>query len=108
MDIKLPKLEFHNLFFKGNLDEHTFFLYNTTILPPKPLFYVNITTKLFKEAPEGQENLFILIPSNPDRDIPKYEVNRVFTYVIEEISDFCKIDLNNHILEKENLLMKNF
>ena len=108
LDIKLPKLEFHNLFFKGNLDEHTFFLYNTTILPPKPLFYVNITTKLFKEAPEGQENLFILIPSNPNRDIPTYEVNRVFTYVIEEISNFCKININNHILEKRKFVNDKF
>ena len=101
LNIKLPKLIFHNLFFKGSLDEHTYYIYNSKYLPPKPLFYVNITTKYFKEVNTEHESLFILVPSNPNIILDNKEIDRVYKYIIQEISNFNDIDINKHIIHKK-------
>ena len=111
LDIKIPKLLFHNLFFNSSLDNHTEYIYKKNVLPPKPLFYVNITTKLFNEGPDGHETLFILIPSNPNINISQNEINRVYKYVINEISNYCNINIKKHIKFKRsftNLSFKKF
>jgi len=108
LNTTLDKLQFHNLFFKGSLDNHTNHIYNYGTLPKEPLFYLNITTKLFTEAPEGEENLFILIPSNPDIVLSSCEIKRVYKYVIKEISLASKVDIENHIISKRIFKDKSF
>jgi phytoene desaturase len=60
---ELKNLAHHNLFFDESLDAHAEEIYTNPKWPSKPLFYVSVTTKTDATgAPEGCENLFILIP----------------------------------------------
>jgi phytoene desaturase len=60
---KLDKLAHHNLFFDHSLDQHAVEIYTTPQWPSAPLFYVSLTTKTDASgAPDGHENMFILIP----------------------------------------------
>lgn len=63
IDKKLQNLEHHNLFFDEDFARHTKEIYETPKWPSKPLFYVCCPSKTDTSvAPDGKENLFILIP----------------------------------------------
>lgn len=66
---KLKKLDHHNLFFDGQLDEHARDIYQQKKWPEKPLFYVCCPSKTDPgTSPEGMENLFVLMPIAPGLD----------------------------------------
>ncbi len=59
----VPNLKHHTLFFENELDEHIDTIYGEKKWPEKPLFYVCCPSKTDdKVAPEGKENLFLLMP----------------------------------------------
>lgn len=63
---KLDKLEHHNLLFDEEFEPHARAIYDEPQWPEKPSAYVCMTTKYDPApAPEGHENLFILIPVAP-------------------------------------------
>ncbi|MGB3452665.1 MAG: oleate hydratase [Moheibacter sp.] len=60
---KIPNLKHHTLFFENDLDEHIDCIYGDKKWPEKPLFYACCPSKTdTKVAPEGKENLFLLMP----------------------------------------------
>ncbi|RZK55918.1 MAG: FAD-dependent oxidoreductase [Pedobacter sp.] len=60
---KINKLQHHNLFFDEDLKIHADEIYRNPQWPSKPLFYVCCTSKTDEDvAPEGHENIFILMP----------------------------------------------
>ena len=66
IDKKLPSLEHHNLFFHSDFNKHSIEIYKDPKWPSDPLFYVCCPSKTDSTvAPDGQENLFILIPIAP-------------------------------------------
>ena len=63
---KVEGLKHHNLFFDESFEQHAKELYRDIKWPSKPLFYVCCPSKTDPSvAPEGKENLFILIPVAP-------------------------------------------
>lgn len=63
---RLQGLRHHNLFFDEDFSLHTREIYETPKWPEKPLFYVSAPSVTDPSvAPEGCENLFILIPVAP-------------------------------------------
>jgi phytoene desaturase len=64
---KIKNLLHHNLFFDESFDAHAEEIYEKPNWPQKPLFYASVTSKTdLASAPEGCENLFILIPVAPN------------------------------------------
>lgn len=60
---KLPNLKHHTLFFENDLDEHIHSIYEDKKWPENPLFYTCCPSKTDPSvAPEGQENVFLLMP----------------------------------------------
>lgn len=59
---RLPQLQHHSLFFDADFDLHAQEIYKQPAYPRDPLFYMSITSRTQPTAPEGHENLFILIP----------------------------------------------
>jgi len=56
-------LEHHNLFFDAPFDLHAEEIYDRPQWPGNPLFYTTCASKTDKTvAPEGKENLVLLIP----------------------------------------------
>ena len=60
---RIPGLKHHTLFFEHDLDTHTKDIYKTKRWPDKPLFYACCPSQTDESlAPEGCENLFLLMP----------------------------------------------
>ncbi len=60
---KLPNLLHHNLFFDESFESHAFQIYNEPAWPKEALFYACLASKTDAAcAPEGHENLFLLMP----------------------------------------------
>jgi phytoene desaturase len=60
---KLTGIQHHTLFFDTSFAVHGDEIYNTKVWPTDPLFYVSATSVTDgSAAPEGCENLFLLIP----------------------------------------------
>ncbi|WP_343609299.1 phytoene desaturase family protein [Chryseobacterium oranimense] len=63
---KIPHLKHHTLFFENDLDNHIDCIYLNKKWPSKPLFYTCCPSKTDPDvAPEGCENLFLLLPLAP-------------------------------------------
>ncbi|ARK11485.1 phytoene desaturase family protein [Fibrella sp. ES10-3-2-2] len=94
---RIPKLEHHNLFFDEDFGLHAQEIYETPKWPSKPLFYASAPSKTDPSvAPEGSENLFLLIPVAPDLvddDATREHyyhliMDRLEAYVGESVRDF--------------------
>ncbi|MFD2599145.1 phytoene desaturase family protein [Sphingobacterium corticis] len=60
---RIPNLKHHTLFFENDLDEHIDSIYLDKKWPEKPLFYACCPSKTEDGvAPEGHENIFLLMP----------------------------------------------
>jgi phytoene desaturase len=69
VDGKVDKLLHHNLFFDEDFSRHAVEIYDEPRWPEKPLFYACCPSKTDPSvAPEGKENLFLLIPLAPGLD----------------------------------------
>ncbi len=69
---QLPELEHHNLYFSADWNQHFKSIFETPAWPQNPCFYLSAITKTDPSmAPQGAENLFLLIPAAsglPDSD----------------------------------------
>lgn len=109
IDTKLKNLEFHNLFFDKDQDNHIDTIYNTDIFPGEPQFYVNITTKLFDEiSDKNYENLFILVPTNLHKILLPNEIDYIYKNIIERITKFTNLDIEKHVVYKKIFQDKDF
>lgn len=64
---KLPNLQHHTLLFDEDFGLHAHEIYHNPRWPTKPLIYVSATSKTDDGvAPEGMENLVVLIPVAPN------------------------------------------
>lgn len=63
---KISHLKHHTLFFENELDDHIDCIYKNKKWPSEPLFYACCPSKTDPDvAPEGCENLFLLLPLAP-------------------------------------------
>lgn len=77
VDKKLPRISHHNLFFEESFSRHAKAIYEKPEFPDRPLYYVCCPSQTDDTvAPEGMENLFILIPVAPGlKDTPEIRKN---------------------------------
>lgn len=67
---ELPELEHHNLFFVEAWQQNFTDIFNDRQWPEKASMYVSRTSATSKQvAPDGQENLFVLVPLPPGRKL---------------------------------------
>jgi phytoene desaturase len=106
---KLAKLEHHNLFFDTDFDQHAKDIYAAPKWPEDPLCYVCCPSHTDPSvAPEGMENLFVLIPIAPGLDDTDAIRAHYYELIIEKLSAFCQLDLKAHIVVKETYSINNF
>ena len=61
---RLPGLEHHNLYFSADWNDHFSKIFDKPSWPENPCFYLSAITKTDPlMAPQGKENLFLLIPA---------------------------------------------
>jgi phytoene desaturase len=98
---KLPRLQHHNLFFEKDFDQHAEAIYENPSWPKDPLYYVCCPSKTDNSvAPEGMENLFLLIPVAAGlEDTPDIK-EKYFHELIERLERFCGEEFKDNIVSK--------
>ncbi|MCB9167441.1 MAG: phytoene desaturase [Flavobacteriales bacterium] len=98
IDRTVPGLEHHTLFFDAPLDDHSTDIYERPNWPRRPLFYVSAASKTDPStAPEGMENLVVLIPVAAGlSDTPDVR-DHYLGVVLERMKEQLGIDLRPHL-----------
>ena len=106
---KAPEIQHHNLFFDEDFDLHAEEIYTNPKWPSKPLFYVSSTTKTDPSvAPEGYENMFILIPLAPGLNDSDEQREIVFNKVMDRYAAIVGDDIRPDIILKRGYAMRDF
>ncbi|MEO8733726.1 MAG: phytoene desaturase family protein [Flavobacteriales bacterium] len=107
LDILIPNMQHHTLFFDEDLDRHGADIYTHERWPEKPLFYVSCTSKTDPSvAPSGCENLVILIPiasGSVDDDAIR---EHYFHIVADRMQRHFGVDIRQHIKVKRSYCVK--
>jgi phytoene desaturase len=106
---RLPKLLHHNLYFENSFEQHAHTIYTEPDWPTDPLYYVCCPSKTDSSvAPEGYENLFILIPIAPGLEDTVEIRNSYFEETIERLETFCGENIRGHIISYTSYATSNF
>lgn len=99
----------HNLFFDQSFETFAEEIYTKPNWPSNPLFYVSAPSKTDNAvAPEGDENLFVLIPVAPGLlDSPEIR-EKYFSMVISRLEKFTGDNINDRILVKKTFAPSDF
>lgn len=82
---RLKNLLHHNLFFDTDFGQHAHEIYDKPQWPSSPLFYACVPSLTDPTvAPEGMENLFLLIPVAPGMDSDSEELRATYFDVVME------------------------
>ena len=109
IDKKINKLRHHNLFFDEDFEKHAVEIYKDKKWPSNPLFYVCCPSKTDPSvAPEGSENLFILMPiaiglQDDDEIREKY-----YGILMSRLEKFAGEELRSHVVYKRSYASNNF
>ena len=99
LNTKIPNLQHHTLFFDEDFGPHADSIYETKKWPEKPLLYVCAPSKSdLSVAPQGGENLFLLIPVAADLLDTDVERSRYREYALRKVSRLVGINVANHIV----------
>lgn len=106
---KLPKLQHHNLFFETDFEKHAQAIYETHEWPENPLYYVCCPSKTDPSvAPEGMENLFMLIPVAPGLQDTEEIRAKYFEELLDRLEDFCGEKFRENIVTKTTYAYTDF
>ncbi len=106
---RLQNLRHHNLFFDEDFGPHAQEIYTHPQWPAKPLFYVSAPSVTDPSvAPEGCENLFILIPVAPGLQDAEELREKYFNLVMDRLERLTKQDIRSHITYKRSYAHNDF
>lgn len=109
VDKKLPTLHHHNLFFDADFDKHAIEIYEDPKWPSEPLFYVcapSVTDP--SVAPEGMENLFLLLPLAPGLEDTDEMREKYFDVILDRLENLTGENIRKHIVYKRSFAHKDF
>jgi phytoene desaturase len=106
---RIAKLLHHTLFFDVDFEQHASEIYDVPGWPTAPQFYVSCPSKTDGSvAPEGCENLFVLIPVAPGLDDGDFVRQRYFDMVIDRLERFTGEPIRQHIAFKRTYAHTDF
>ena len=106
---RLKNLRHHNLFFDTDFTVHAKEIYETPTWPTAPLFYASVPSITDKTvAPEGCENLFLLIPTAPGlKDTPEIK-EQYFDMLMKRLESITGQEIREHVIYKRSYAMSDF
>jgi phytoene desaturase len=109
-DKPIGNLLHHNLFFDESFDRHAADIYDNPTWPENPLLYVSATSKTDKKvAPEGHENVVILIPVAPDMVSGKSVREQYLDLVLNRMETLTGDTLlRQHLVYQKSYAYENF
>lgn len=109
IDKEIPGLLHHNLFFDHSFDKHAEEIYDNPQWPSKPLFYACVPSKTDKQvAPEGKENIFLLVPVAPDMSSDEKLREEYLNMLIERLEKRTGVAIQDHIIYKRSFAHEEF
>lgn len=107
---KIEGLKHHTLFFENDLDEHIDCIYGEKKWPEKPLFYCCCPSKTDNSvAPEGCENLFLLMPVAINLKDDEETRERYLRQMLERITQHTDVkNLHDKIDYKKSYCVSDF
>lgn len=106
---KIEKLNHHTLFFDESLFEHSKEIYKDPKWPTKPLFYVCCPSKTDDSvAPDGNENLFLLMPLAPGLEDTEASREKYFKIMMERLENQIGEDITQNIIYKKSYCVNDF
>jgi phytoene desaturase len=106
---KLDNLLHHNLFFDEDFKQHAVEIYKKPIWPSKPLFYACLASKTDSScAPEGHENLFLLIPTAPALEDKEETREYYYNVVMDRLENLSDQSIRAHVDYKMSYAHSNF
>lgn len=107
---RLKGLNHHNLFFDADFPKHAEEIYERPQWPSDPLFYVcapSVTDP--SVAPEGCENVFVLIPLAPGlKDDDEVMREKYYHTVMERLESHLGESVRNHVTYKRSFALTDF
>ena len=106
---KLANLLHHNLFFDEDFSQHAQEIYEVPQWPSRPLFYASVPSKTDPTvAPEGQENLFLLIPVAPNLDDPEATREKYYNLLMDRLEKHCGHTIRDAVVFKRSYAHRDF
>ena len=106
---KVNNLRHHTLFFDADFEEHSKEIYDNKQWPKDPLFYVCCASQTDPNvAPEGCENLFVLMPlATGLEDTPELR-SKYFKLILNRLESHLGESLLDDIIVNESYCIKDF
>lgn len=106
---KINRLQHHNLFFDEDLKVHAQEIYTNPQWPSKPLFYVCCTSKTDNAvAPQGNENLFILMPIAPNLTDTEELREQYYQLIMDRLEAYCGQNIRDVVNYKRSYCVNDF
>ncbi len=106
---KLKNLQHHNLFFDEDFLLHAEEIYDRPKWPSRPLFYTCVPSLIDKSvAPEGCENLFILIPLAPDLEDTEEIREKYYNIVMDRLENLTDQTVRDAVIYKRSFAHNDF
>lgn len=109
----LPNLEHHNLIFVDEWKKNFTDIYTDKVTPiPASMYVCKPSTSDSTVAPEGHENIFILVPLPPDASVEASEIEHLANIYIEQfsrmtgIADFSERIVSRHLFGPDDFRTK--
>jgi len=109
LDKKVEGLVHHNLFFDHDFGPHAKQIYENPKWPDEPLFYVSAPSKTDDSvAPEGKENIFILMPVAPGLEDTEEIREKYFSLILDRMGKILGENIKDHVIYKRSFAHKDF
>ena len=106
---RLKNILHHNLFFDEDFSKHFIEIYDYPQWPSKPLFYVCAPSLTDKSvAPEGCENLFILMPVAHDLEDSELIREKYYQIIMSRLEKLTKQEIRKHVIYKKSYAHSDF
>ena len=106
---RLPRLKHHNLFFDRDFSIHSHEIYTDPSWPSDPLFYASAPSVTDPTvAPEGCENLFLLIPVAPNLEDTEAVRAQYFEQLMDRLEQYCGVSIRDAIVYKRSYAHQDF
>ncbi|MCH7398830.1 phytoene desaturase family protein [Belliella sp. DSM 107340] len=106
---KLKNLRHHNLFFDEPLGPHADAIYTNPRWPERPLFYASVPSITDPTvAPEGSENLFLLVPLAPDLNDTAEMREKYYNLIMDRLERLTGQEIRSHVVYKRSYAHNDF
>ncbi|MGM0479362.1 MAG: phytoene desaturase family protein [Bacteroidota bacterium] len=109
IDQKIGDLLHHNLFFDEDFEQHAKEIYKDPKWPSNPLFYACCPSKTDPSvAPEGKENLFLLVPLAPDLNDSDELREKYYDILMDRLEAKTGQSIREHVTYKRSYCLRDF